>query len=101
MKRIIIYIVGIIVGISLLWIVANWSHIKAFPSIISAFYSKEFCSCYFVMERSEEICHNYARQYVPISDFSLDQENRTVTVKGLGRITTVQYQGERTGCVFE
>ena len=80
------------------WALANWKHLSAFPHIISSFYSKEFCSCYFVVKRSETFCHNYARQYVPISEFSLDEEKRAVTVTGLGITTTSVFESEEFGC---
>ncbi|MCS6971750.1 MAG: hypothetical protein N2Z22_02175 [Turneriella sp.] len=92
---------GIVLVVLLLYVVFNWKHFAAFPRIISAFYSKEFCSCYFVTEGSEEQCHNFARQWVPIQDFRLDKEKRTVTVRGLFFTTTAYYTGERYGCVLE
>ncbi len=83
-----------------LWIVLNWTHIKSFPGIISAFYAKEFCSCYFVVGGDEEFCHNYARQWVPISSFALDKQAKAVTVTGLGRSTTVVHTSEQFGCAY-
>ncbi|TGN06842.1 hypothetical protein [Leptospira ilyithenensis] len=80
------------------WVQWNWKHLSAFPAIISSFYSKEFCSCYYVMKQSEEQCHNFARQWVPISLFNLDQTNKEVTVSGLGRTNKAKYLGERLGC---
>ncbi|MBU43208.1 MAG: hypothetical protein CMN76_08325 [Spirochaetaceae bacterium] len=80
------------------WSLANWHHLRSFPHIISSFYSKEFCSCYFVVERSEPFCHNYARQYVPISDFKLNKEEKSVTVTGLGITTTSVFVDARYGC---
>ncbi|MCB1145345.1 MAG: hypothetical protein KDK41_07150 [Leptospiraceae bacterium] len=81
--------------------VINWKHIQAFPSIISAYYAKEFCSCYFITGQSEEFCHDYTRQYVPISDFSLDKEKKSVTVSGLGRTTTASFHSAMTGCAYD
>ncbi len=79
----------------------NFKHTAAFPSIISSFYSKEFCSCYFVTEGTVDQCHNFARQWVPIQKFELDKEKRTVTVKGLFVTTTARYTGDRYGCVLD
>lgn len=79
----------------------NYRHSAAFPGIISSFYSKEFCSCYFVTEGMPEQCHNFARQWVPIQSFVLDKEKRTVTVKGLFVTSTARYTGDRFGCVLE
>lgn len=83
------------------YLAINYRHTAAFPRIISSFYSKEFCSCYFVTEGTPEQCHNFARQWVPIQNFVLDKEKRTVTVKGLFVTTTARYTGDRFGCVLE
>lgn len=83
------------------YLLINYKHSAAFPRIISAFYSKEFCSCYFVTEGTPEQCHNFARQWIPIQSFSLDKEKRSVTVKGLFVMTTATYTGDRYGCVLE
>ncbi|MDX1958294.1 MAG: hypothetical protein SFU98_06955 [Leptospiraceae bacterium] len=87
--------------ILLVWIGINFKHVSAFPGIISAFYSKEFCSCYFVVGRDEKTCHDYSRQYVPISEFVLNKDSKQVTVKGLGVTTTTRFIDSRNGCVIE
>lgn len=92
---------GLLVLAGLLFLLINFKHTAAFPSIISSFYSKEFCSCYFVTEGTVEQCHNFARQWVPIQNFTLDKEKRTVTVKGLFVSTTARYTGDRYGCVLD
>lgn len=53
------------------------------------------------MELSEEQCHNFARQWVPISEFHLDRENKQVTVKGLGRTNTAKFLSLPDGCVLQ
>lgn len=90
-----------IIGIAILvfiagFIVKDRKHIFSFPGIISAYYSKEFCSCYFVEKQTEQFCHDYARQYIPIQDFKLD--GKTVTVKGLFITNSASYVSERLGC---
>ncbi|MCB1157228.1 MAG: hypothetical protein H7A25_14855 [Leptospiraceae bacterium] len=104
MKRILqtLKILFLILFISFIsWIITNRKHIASFPQIISAFYSKEFCSCYFVMKRSEENCHNHARQWVPISSFELNKEKREVIVSGLGVKTVATFQNPKIGCVLD
>ncbi|MCZ8342297.1 MAG: hypothetical protein O9301_04630 [Leptospira sp.] len=101
MKKKILILVSTLLFILLVWIQWNWKHLASFPSIISSFYSKEFCSCYFVTKLSEEQCHNFARQWVPISEFKLDIENKSVTVKGLGRTNTAKYLDETFGCTLQ
>ncbi|MCR9141223.1 MAG: hypothetical protein NXI24_03160 [bacterium] len=101
MKKILITTALIAAILGGVWFSANWHHVSSFPSIISSWYSKEFCSCYFVVSRDEEFCKNIARQWVSISDFQLDTEKQTVTTSGLGRTNTARYLGERKGCVLE
>jgi len=91
----------VLLFILLIWIGINFKHVVAFPGIISAFYSKEYCSCYFVVGREEKTCHNYARQYVPISEFNLDTKAKRVTVKGLGVTNVAKYMNEKDGCMLE
>lgn len=97
-KKNILRFLGLAAGFLLLWVALNWKHIRAFPDIISSFYSKEFCSCFFITGRGEAACHNYARQYVPISDFSLDKEKKQVTVTGLWQTNKASYLGPLEGC---
>ena len=100
MKRKISVILALLFLFLLFWAQWNWKHLSSFPSIISSFYSKEYCSCYFVVELSEEQCHDFARQWVPISEFKLDEENKSVTVKGLGRSNTAKFQSKEYGCTL-
>lgn len=101
-KNIIIFLIlFIIFDLFLFWTITNRKNIGAFPYIISSFYSKEFCSCYFVVREDEEFCHHYARQWVPISDFSLDKKNKSVTVSGLGKTNTARFIDSKNGCVLE
>lgn len=79
----------------------NYKHTAAFPGILSAFYSKQFCSCYFVTEGTADECHNFARQWLPIQSSQVDKEQRSVTVRGLFVTTTARYTGDRYGCVLE
>ncbi len=83
------------------WSAANWQHIRHFPSIISSFYAKQMCSCLFVVGQTEERCRNEARQYVPISGYEIDREQRAVTVSGLGRTNRAHFVSERYGCVLD
>lgn len=93
--------VGVIFALAAIYLLINFKHTAAFPRIISAFYSKEFCSCFFVTEGTVDECHNFARQWVPIQSFQLDQEKRSVTVKGMFVTTTARYTGDRYGCVLD
>lgn len=79
----------------------HYRYTAAFPRVLSAFYSKEYCSCYFVTEGTEEQCENFARQWLPIRSMVLDKGKRSVTVTGLFVTTTARYTGDRFGCVLD
>lgn len=76
----------------------NWTHLAAFPGVLPAFYAKEFCSCRYVMRQSLDYCHRYARQYLPISGFELDEAARRVTVRATGVTRSASWRGQREGC---
>ncbi|MCB1173521.1 MAG: hypothetical protein KDK39_08155 [Leptospiraceae bacterium] len=100
MKKIIISILLLILIFSAMWTVANWKHIASFPPIVSSFYAKEFCSCYYVTKRSAEACHATVKQYIELSDFQHDEATQTVTASGLGSTNQARYLGENQGCVL-
>lgn len=83
-----------------IFIITYWNHIRSFPQILSAFYAKEYCSCYYNVKPDEEFCRNVARQYIPISSFRHNKEEQTVTVTGLGRSTTTQFISPQYGCRY-
>ncbi len=101
MKKIIKYLTRVLIAtlvMIFIWVIFNWENISNFPNIISSFYAKEFCSCYYVMGLPEEQCHHYTKQYISISDFKIDKEKKTVTVSGLGKTNTAFFENSRVGC---
>ncbi|WP_024678330.1 hypothetical protein [Pseudomonas syringae] len=72
-------------------------NLQAFPTIISAYTAKEYCSCRYVMNNSEAYCRSYAKQYVP-STLTDDAAQKKVVASGLGRTSSASWQGERQGC---
>lgn len=97
LRAIALFLTALLVG----WVTWKRSEIRNFPGIISAFYSKEMCSCMFVVGQTEEFCNNYARQWVPIQGAPVvDREKKTVRVQGLFVTSEAEYSGERTGCVL-
>ena len=76
----------------------NWTHLRAFPGVLPAFYAKEFCSCRYVMGQSLDYCRGYARQYLPIGSFALDEAARRVTVRATGVTRSARWLGPREGC---
>ncbi|WP_455808452.1 amidase [Pseudomonas koreensis] len=72
-------------------------NLQAFPTIISAYTAKEYCSCRYVMNNSEVYCQGYIKQYLP-STLVDDSSQKRVIASGLGRTSSASWQGERQGC---
>jgi hypothetical protein len=90
---------GIVLVVALGVLVAhNWQDVRAFPGILPAFYAKEFCSCRFVVGQSVSFCHDYARQWLPITSFHLSEPKRCITVTALGQTRSAGFLNHREGC---
>ncbi len=99
-KKILLYFLGAIMLFLSVFTWLHWTDMKNFPHIISSYYAKEFCSCFFVVQNPEAYCHKYVKQYVPISSFSLDQKQKKVTVSGLGQTHSAVFVDRKNGCVL-
>lgn len=96
-KVVLAAVLGIIAMLAI-YIAANWQDARNFPTIISAYYAKEACTCLYVLLREESQCHEMVRQYVPISSFENDKAARQVRVRGLGRRSVATFVDARHGC---
>lgn len=101
MKKAILAIVIIALILCGMWVVGNWRHLSSFPTILSSYYSKEYCSCYYVTGGEEEFCHEFVSSWLDIDEFRHDKDARRITVSGLGRTNSAVYRGEALGCVLE
>ena len=98
----ILYIFILLVVVVGGWIIIYYDHLQRFPSILPAFYSKEICSCLYVLKRSEANCHIYARASLfAISEFKHDTKIKKITVIGLGRTASASFVSERYGCILD
>jgi hypothetical protein len=100
MKIALILVLVILVGVGV-WVAANWKDISAFLPMASAAYAKFMCSSIFVEGKTEERARNWSRLSLPVSSCEIDYKNKSVTVKGLGRVNTARYRGARFGCTVE
>lgn len=82
----------------LAWVWHERLALWAFPDILGAYSAKEYCSCRYVMQNPAEYCLGYVRQYLPLSQFVDEPEQRRVTASGLGRSHSAAWIGEREGC---
>ncbi|TVQ78268.1 MAG: amidase [Bradymonadales bacterium] len=83
---------------SFLWLWTHWNYLSNFPGIISNYYARHFCSCVYVMQQSEEFCHDWTQQWIPIQSFEHQPERHEVVVVGLWQKATANWLGPETGC---
>lgn len=88
----------VIVIAALVW--QNRIALQAFPSIISAYTAKEYCSCRYVMDNPAAYCVGYVKQWVP-GTLSDDAASKTVSASGMGRTSTAVWKSQRQGCQLD
>ncbi|WP_062384001.1 hypothetical protein [Pseudomonas abietaniphila] len=90
--------VAILMLLFLLAVTWTWRvPLQAFPSIISAYTAKEYCSCRYVMNNPVDYCQGYVKQWLP-STLTESRADKRVTATGMGRESSAQWQGPRQGC---
>ncbi|MCB1141301.1 MAG: hypothetical protein H7A24_01070 [Leptospiraceae bacterium] len=92
-------ILFLLVGFS--WILSNRNDLISFPEIISSWYAKEYCSCYYVLKRDKDFCHNLVKQWISISEFEINEKEKMISVTGLGRKNSAKFIDPNLGCRFE
>lgn len=89
---------AILMVVFLLAVVWIWRvPLQAFPSIISAYTAKEYCSCRYVMNNPADYCRDYVKQWLP-STLTESLPDKRITATGMGRESSAQWQGQRQGC---
>lgn len=89
---------GILILLLLLAVIWGWRvQLQAFPTIISAYTAKEYCSCRYVMNNPVDYCQSYVKQWLP-STLTESLNDKRITATGMGRESSAQWQGARQGC---
>ena len=70
--------------------------------LVTAYTAKDFCSCVFVMERSEDYCRRWTAASPAVATVRVDYEERTVqTAAVLLWGERARFVNAREGCVLE
>jgi hypothetical protein len=67
------------------------------PTALSAYRSREFCSCLFVMKRDEVYCEKMVTRAMPSFDYQLDQKKKEVRFGPSGRFVS-KFISKKEGC---
>ncbi len=77
-------------------------------SLGTGYRAKEFCTCIFVLERSEENCNEWTKDISLNAAYAVDQTQKTVTSSyqwlssALPLFTSVaRFQDEKRGCLLQ
>ncbi|MFJ3482275.1 amidase [Pseudomonas sp. NPDC090202] len=89
---------GLLILFGLIVLIGVWRvQLQAFPSIISAYTAKEYCSCRYVMNQPVDYCQGYVKQWLPAS-LHEDAAARLISSSGMGRDSRAQWLGPHQGC---
>ena len=70
--------------------------------LATSYTAKEVCSCFFVMEQSEEYCRAWTKASPDVADFSIDTEAKRVSSTALlFWSASAKFTGPEFGCVLE
>jgi len=68
--------------------------------MLSATFSKDYCSCRFIVGQTDGYCREVAKQYISVKEYKVDLDQKIVYSAGLGESATVQFV-EGKGCHFK
>ncbi|HYO69581.1 MAG TPA: hypothetical protein VEU33_26250 [Archangium sp.] len=70
--------------------------------LVTSYTAKDFCSCLFVMQMSEEYCRRWTAASPAVATLTVDDEERSVqTAAALLWGEKARFVSERDGCVLE
>jgi len=70
--------------------------------LVTSYTAKDFCSCVFVMEMSEDYCRRWTKASPAVATVHVDYKERTVrTAAALLWGEKARFVSERDGCVLE
>ena len=70
--------------------------------LVTAYTAKDFCSCVFVMQRSEDDCRRWTAASPAVATVRVDYQERSVqTAAALLWGEKARFVSERDGCVLE
>lgn len=70
--------------------------------LVTGYTAKEFCSCVFVMEQSEDFCRQWTRAEPAIAVAHVDRDAKAVHASALSLWdATARFVDDRRGCVLD
>jgi len=92
---------SVLLAIVAILLIVGWMyrvHLVAFPSIVSSYTAKEYCSCRYVMNHPADYCLNYVKLPIPIDKITDDSANKQVSATGFWNTQHAVWISPREGC---
>ncbi len=86
----------LLIAIGLL--IGGYFYLGDFPKAVAASFAKEFCSCLYVEELSEQDCAIFAKQIIPVSAYGINKKTHTIWAKGLSFTALAKFDQRHYGC---
>jgi hypothetical protein len=79
-------------------IIFSKTHIKEVPMLMATMRAKEFCSCYFILNKGKEYCLNSIKKGYPLFDYEIDEQKKVATFKNPMAEASAYVTEMRYGC---
>ena len=68
------------------------------PALINGLRAKEFCTCYFIMQKGKDYCLEAVNYGYPMMGYEINEKNRAVRFDFLWNSRLAMNDSERFGC---
>lgn len=79
-------------------IIFSKTHVKDVPMLMATLRAKEFCSCYFILNKGKEYCIKAVKKGYPLFDYTIDDDKRIVTFKNPIASASAFVTEDKYGC---
>jgi hypothetical protein len=81
-------------------VVFSVTPLRELPMLMSTMRAKEFCSCYFMLNKGKDYCLNSVKKGYPLFDYAIDEEKKTVIFKNYFATAKAKVEDKRYGCTL-
>lgn len=72
--------------------------LKEVPKLLSTVRAKEFCSCYFMLEKGKDYCLSNVKKGYPLFDYEIDEEKKSIEFKSPFASSKAIVLDQKYGC---
>ena len=72
--------------------------LREVPILMSSMRAKEFCSCYFILNKGKDYCLNSVKKGYPLFEYKVDDKNQRITFTNFFAESSAQVIDKKYGC---